>query len=177
MVLTLAILLVVLLIAFCVLTILGLPGNWLSVLATGLYAWLVPAVPPLSIGLRVVVLLVVLASIGELIEFLAGAAGASKVGGSKRGAVLAIVGSIVGGIVGLFVGLPVPVAGSVIASLLFAALGALVGAVLGELWKGRTGKESLQVGVAAFRGRLLGTLGKVLVGFVMLVVVVVALFV
>lgn len=177
MVLTLAILLVVLLIVFCVLTILGLPGNWLSVFATGFYAWLVPAGPPLSIGFRVVVLLVVLASIGELIEFLAGAAGASKVGGSKRGAVLAVVGSILGGIVGLFVGLPVPVVGSVIASLLFAALGALVGAILGELWKGRTGRECLRIGVAAFQGRLLGTLGKVLIGFVMLVVVIVALFV
>lgn len=172
-----AILLVVLLIVYLGMTVLGLPGNWLSVLTTGLYAWLVPAQPPLSIGLRVVLLLVALAALGEVVEFLAGAAGASKSGGSKRGIALALVGSLVGSIVGLFVGLPIPVVGSVLASLLFAAVGALLGAFLGEVWKGRSKEESLQIGMAAFRGRMLGTLGKLMIGFVMLVVVIVALLV
>ncbi len=171
----LAIVLVILLMAFWALTLFGLPGNWLSIGATALYAWLVPAEPPLSIGWGVVLLLVVLAVISELIEFFAGAAGATKMGGSKRGAVLAIVGSIIGAIIGLYVGLPIPVVGSIIASLLMAALGALMGAILGELWKGRNAEDSLQIGMAAFWGRLLGTAGKLVVCFLMLVIVVGAL--
>ena len=80
---------------------------------------------------------------------------------------LPIVGSLAGGILGVAVGLPIPVVGSVIAALLFAALGALLGGIVGERWHGQNWTDSLKVGHAAFWGRLTGTLGKVLVGFVM----------
>ena len=85
------------------------------------------------------------------------------------------MGSIVGAVVGLFVGLPIPLAGSVIAALLFAGLGTMAGAMLGEVWAGRNLGASWPVGTAAFRGRLLGTLGKFLVGGLIVVTVVVAL--
>ncbi len=65
--------------------------------------------------------------------------------------------------------------GSIVAAVLFAGLGAMVGALIGESWKGRGLGESWQVGKAAFWGRLLGTLAKVVVGSVMVVVAVVAL--
>ena len=112
---------------------------------------------------------------GEVVEFVAGALGVAREGGSKRGAALALAGSIVGGIVGLFVGLPIPVLGPVLAALLFASLGALAGAVAGERWRGRTWTDSWSIGKAAFRGRLVGTLAKAAVGLVMIAVVAVAL--
>ncbi|MBW3599965.1 MAG: DUF456 family protein, partial [Planctomycetes bacterium] len=81
------------------------------------------------------------------------------------------------GVLGAVVGVPIPVIGPIVGALLFASLGAMGGAMLGEHWKGRTMEEGLQVGQAAFWGRLFGTLGKMMCGAVMLVVVVVALVV
>ena len=122
----------------------------------------------------VLIALLVLATLGEIIEFAAGAFGATSAGGSKRGAVLALLGSIGGGVLGVLVGVPIPVIGQIMAALLFACVGAMAGAMLGEHWKGRTLEEGVQVGQAAFFGRLFGTLGKLMCGAVMLVVVVVA---
>jgi uncharacterized protein YqgC (DUF456 family) len=151
--------------------VVGLPGNWLIVAAAAIYAWLAPADSTLALGWRVVAILVAIALVGELLEFLAGALGARSAGGSRRGTVLAIVGSLVGGVVGLFVGVPIPVIGSLVSAVLFGGLGALAGAMLGETWKGRDFDTSLQVGKAAFIGRLLGTVAKVAVCTLMVVVV------
>lgn len=121
-----------------------------------------------------VVILVVLAGVGELVEFVTGAAGVGKLGGSKRAAVLAIAGSMVGAVVGLLVGSPIPVVGSLVASLLLGGAGACAGAALGERWAGKEWDGSIQVGVAAFWGRLLGTVGKVIIGFVILLILIIA---
>jgi hypothetical protein len=171
-----AALLVLTLIVCWGLTVFGIPGNWLMILAVAVYAYFMPSELRLSIGWPVVIALLVLAAVGELVEFLAGALGAAKVGGSKRGAILALLGSLVGGIVGVMIGVPIPIIGPIVAALLFAGIGALTGAILGESWKGRTFDESWQIGKAAFWGRLFGTLGKVSIGCVMVVVAVVALF-
>lgn len=77
----------------------------------------------------------------------------------------------------MFIGLPVPLVGSLFAALLFAALGAMAGAILGETWSGQNLYASWRIGKAAFVARLLGTLGKVLMGAVMATVVVVDLLV
>jgi len=77
--------------------------------------------------------------------------------------------------VGLFVGLPIPLVGSLAAALLFGGAGALAGAFLGESWKGRDFDTSMEVGKAAFVGRLLGTLAKMIISSVMVVVTLVAL--
>jgi len=170
-----AVLLVVLLLIGWGLTVIGMPGNWLIVVATAVYAWLVPPDSALALGWPVVLLILGLAVLGEVLESLASAFGAAKGGGSKRAAVLALAGSIIGGIAGLFVGVPIPVVGSLFAALLFGGLGALAGAMVGETWKGRDLDESWRVGKAAFWGRLLGTLTKSITGSVMVVVTVVAL--
>jgi uncharacterized protein YqgC (DUF456 family) len=155
----------------------GLPGNWLLICLAAAYAVFMGSESQLGIGWLAIVLLLALALAGEAIEFLAGAVGVSKSGGSKRGAALAVVGSILGGIAGMFVGagIPIPVIGSLIAAMLFAGFGALAGAVAGEQWKGRDLDESLRIGQAAFWSRLWGTLGKALVGAVMVVLVLLAL--
>jgi uncharacterized protein YqgC (DUF456 family) len=129
----------------------------------------------LDIGWVVVIVVLGLAILGEIIEFLAGAAGVAQTGGSRRGAVLALVGSVMGGILGIFVGLPIPLIGSMLAALLFGGLGALAGAMIGETWAGRNLEDSLRVGHGAFWGRLLGTLGKILLGSVMIAVVIAAI--
>jgi uncharacterized protein YqgC (DUF456 family) len=153
----------------------GLPGNWVIVVAAAAYAWWMPGDTRAALGWDTVIALVALAVLGELFEFAAAAFGVTKAGGSRRGAVLALVGSIVGGVVGLVVGSPIPIVGSLAAALLFGGLGALAGAVVGESWKGRDFDASLEIGKAAFFGRLLGTLAKMIVGSVMVVVTLAAL--
>jgi uncharacterized protein YqgC (DUF456 family) len=157
------------------LTVLAMPGNWLIVASAAVYACLVPADSRLAIGWNVVAVLAGLAILGEIVELVAGAMGVAKAGGSRRSAVLALIGSLVGAFVGVVVGVPIPLIGSLVAAVLFAGLGALGGAMLGESWKGRSLDQSLQVGKAAFWGRVFGTLAKTLIGTVMAATALVAL--
>jgi uncharacterized protein len=172
-----ALLLIVVLLACLAVTMLGLPGNWLIVATTAIYACLTPTSSAAAIGWQPIAILLVLAVLGEIIELLAAARGTTKAGGSRRAASLALLGSIIGAFLGLFVGIPVPLLGSVLAALLFAGLGALAGAILGELWAGKDWNACWRIGKAAFRGRIAGTLGKMLLGAVMVAVVVAALLV
>jgi uncharacterized protein YqgC (DUF456 family) len=157
--------------------LLGLPGNWMILAAAVLYAWLKPVTSPGAIGWPAVGVIAGLALVGELVEFAASAAGVKKSGGSGLGVVFALVGSVVGAITGMIVGVPVPVIGSLIAALLFGGLGAMVGAVLGESLKGRSFEASWDVGVAAFWGRLLGTVAKAVIGAVIAGVAIAAVFI
>ena len=159
-----AMLLVLVLASGWALNLFGLPGNWINAAAVGGYAWLVPAGQRLSISWWMVSVVLLLAVVGELLELVAGAAGAARVGASRRSAVLALGGSLVGSVLGAVIGLPIPLIGSLAAIVLGAALGALGGAMLGESWKGRDLDHGWQVGQAAFWGRLLGTAGKLAVG-------------
>jgi len=172
-----ALVLIVVLFLCWAINLFGLPGNWAMIAAAAIYWYFMPPDGRVSFHGGVLVAIIALALLGEIVEFVAGAAGATKAGGSKRGAALALVGSMVGGLMGVFVGAPIPMIGQIAAALLFASLGAMAGAMLGEYWKGRTAEEGLKVGQAAFWGRLLGTLGKLACGAVMLVVVIVALMV
>ena len=157
-----------------VLTLLSLPGSWLIVVSTAVYAYLVPDQWRVDIGWAIVGVVFALAVLGEIIEALAVAIGAKRAGGSKRSAFLALCGSIGGGLTGGLLGLPVPVIGPVVAVVLGAAFGATGGAMLGEHWKGRSADEGWEVGKAAFWGRLLGTLGKVGVASMMVAIVLLA---
>lgn len=160
------------------LNVFGIPGsNWILIGLCALYVWQGPDTGRLALGWTPIWALIGLAALGELVEFVAGAAGVQKVGGSRRSAVLAIVGSLAGGIVGMFIALPIPLIGPLIGAILFAGVGALGGALLGERWKGRQWDETWQVGKAAFWGRLFGTLGKILFASVMVAVVVIGLVV
>lgn len=144
----------------------------MTVAGCAVYAQFGPDQGRLDIGWGVVIALFLFAVVGELIELLTAALGAKRAGASKRGAILALIGSLVGGVIGMFVGIPIPVIGPLVGAVLCGGVGALAGAVLGEQWKGRAMNESLRIGHAAFWGRLFGTLGKTLVGAVMLVLVI-----
>ncbi|MDX2116533.1 MAG: DUF456 domain-containing protein [Planctomycetota bacterium] len=134
------------------LTLLGLPGIWLMVLAAlGVEAWRPELLSWTAIGTAAG-----LALAAEVAEFLAGAVGARKAGGSRRAALAAVAGGIVGGLVGT-VAIPIPVVGTVLG----AALGSGLAAAVGELTlEGKTLRDVRAVGVGAFIGRLLATVIK-----------------
>ncbi len=155
---------------FLLLTLVGLPGTWAIVVTGALLAWLAPVFAFINVSWGYVAALVGLAMLGELIEFVASAAGVGKLGGSRRAAVLAIVGSLVGAIFGMtaFAAIiPIPVVGSLIGSVLMGGLGAAVGAFIGERMIGKDLDGSIKVGFAAFLGRIFGTVGKTLCATIM----------
>ena len=163
---------VIAIILFWLLNVVGLPGNWFAAGLIALWMWLGPSSVPLQIGWPILASILVLAGFGELIEFAAGMIGAKQVGGTKRGAWLALLGSMIGGLFGAIVGIPIPIpiVGFVVSSLLFACIGALLGAMVGEKWAGKPMSESMQVGGMAFVGRFFGTAAKIVVGSVISVV-------
>jgi uncharacterized protein YqgC (DUF456 family) len=152
-------------------TLLTLPGNWVVVLFAALFAWLYPEEAGRGISWHTVGWLVALAAVGEVIEFVSGAAGAAKQGASRRAVVLSVVGAIVGTVVGLGIGMPIPIVGPIVVAVLGGALGAFAGAYLGEWHAGRAEADRFAAGQGAFIGKLWGTLGKLATGAVMLVIV------
>jgi uncharacterized protein len=159
------------------LNLISLPGNWLAVGLVAVYAWLGPEEGRLAIGFAVAFSAFVIAAVGEVFEFAAGAMGASRAGASRKSTFYAVVGSLVGAIAGGVLGLPIPLVGSVVAALLFGSLGATAGAMYGEWTDGKSWRESWTVGHAAFWGRLLGTLGKVAAGGLIVVLVLASLII
>lgn len=152
--------------ACLLLTVVGMPGNWLMVGLTAGFAWWQWDARPL--GWWPLVIIAVLAGLGEVLEFAAGAVGTRVSGGSRASAIWALVGGLLGGILGLFV--PPPVIGSILG----ACIGAAIGAAVSEHDSTGDVKRSLRAGAGAGTGRLLGTVAKVLVGLVIWGVILVA---
>lgn len=154
-----------------------LPGNWFIVGLAALFVWSMDSgTAAQGLNWQAVAVLALIAAGGEVLEFFAGAAGAAKQGGSRRALVLAIIGTIAGSISGAVMGLPIPLLGPLIGALAGGAAGAFGGAYLGEMWKHGSEAKSVSVGKGAAIGRLLGTLGKLLVGLVMIVLLAVRVF-
>lgn len=168
--------LILVLLAGWAMTVLSLPGNWVMVVASAAFAYFAPDGGRFDVSWTAVGVLLGLALLGEALEMAAGAVSAARVGGSKRGAALAIVGSMIGAVVGAGAGtaIPIPLVGSVIGAVGGACLGALAGAMLGETWKGRALGETWKIGQAAFRGRFLGTVAKVAIASAMTVIAITA---
>jgi len=144
----------------------ALPGNWFIVGLAALFAWALPESAG-ELGWQAVGVLAGLALLGEVLEFVAGAAGAANQGASRRAVALALVGTVAGSIAGAVIGLPIPVIGPLLGALAGGAAGAYAGAYLGETWKGRDHATRASVSRGALIGRLLGTAGKLVVGIVM----------
>ena len=147
----------------------GLPGMWLMILFPVLLKWWQP--DQFMVSWTVLGVAVGLAALGEVLDLGLGAAGSRRIGGTTRGAALALAGSIVGGLMGVV--LPVPLVGP----LLGACLGAFVGALLGDLWAGRTLFQSLAAGRGAAIGRFWGTVVKLAIGAIMVIMLAIAAFV
>ena len=114
-----------------------------------------------------------LALLGELIELVAGAAGAKRGGGGRRGMIGALIGGILGAII-LTSFIPIPVVGTLIG----AVIGTFVGAVIGEVTgpQAKTVAGSMKPALGATIGRVLGTAGKMAVAIVMWLALSVAAF-
>jgi uncharacterized protein YqgC (DUF456 family) len=153
----------------------GAPGNWIMLGFASFYSWLMPNESPYDFGLIVIAMVLLLATIGEVLEFFTGAISTKKAGGTKRGMWFSVIGSIIGSVAGIFVGIPIPVVGSLIAALLFSGVGALLGAYYGEKVEGKNSKDAWKVGVSSFTGRILGSLFKIICGFIALICISVAM--
>jgi uncharacterized protein YqgC (DUF456 family) len=90
-------------------------------------------------------------AIGLLLDLLAGALGAKRVGASWR----AVAGALLGSIIGVFFGLP---------GLL---LGPFLGATLGEFSAGAGLRRSTHVGVGTWIGLIFGSIFKLVVSLIM----------
>ena len=142
----------------------GLPGTFVILGASVLYGWYGGFS---EITVRVIILLVVLALAGELIEFLLGILGSKKYESSNR----AIVGSIIFGIIGAVMGAPFFFG---IGAVIGAFAGAFAGAILMELSQGKKMDEAIKSGWGAFLGRVAGTISKGAVGIAMITITVLA---
>jgi len=160
------------------LNVFGLAGNWIMLGSSVVHALVVDRTLGVGYSFGFCAILLLLALIGEGLEFLSGIYGAGKAGGSRRAMVLSMIGGMIGSIFGFGLGNAlVFLLGGIVGIFFFGGLGALVGAVLGERWKGSDRGKSLDVGRSAFIGRVLGTLAKSLVGSLMLVVAISGLFI
>jgi uncharacterized protein YqgC (DUF456 family) len=164
------ILLLLLVNAFCLLLVLfALPGNWLMLISTCLFAWwrwddgIFSIYTLIAIG--------ILAALGEIIEFFGGMGGARKAGARWFGAFGALLGAIIGAIVCTFV-IPIPMLGTVIG----ACGGAGTGALVFEMAAGRRLEESARSGLGASLGELVGITIKISLGFLIWIIIAVAAF-
>jgi uncharacterized protein YqgC (DUF456 family) len=153
------------------LNLLTLPGNWLMVATTMLVAWWQWAAGDPMFSLPTLVAIVALAALGEVVEFFAGVAGATKAGSTRWGSAGALLGGIVGAVAGTFL-IPVPVLGSLIG----ACAGACLGAWGMELLGGRKMRPSIRAGIGGGVGRLAGAALKSFLGVLIWIIVAVAAF-
>ncbi len=135
-----------------------LPGTILVLAGIVLGAWLDDFT---RVGYGAIALVVALALASWVLEYLAAAMGARRVGASRQ----AVIGATAGTLAGVFAGF---------IGVLFLPL---VGAVIGEWLARRDEVRAMRVGLATWVGMLLGLLAKVVIAFVMVGVFVVALLV
>jgi uncharacterized protein len=136
----------------------GLPANWIILGLVGLWRW---AHPDLTWGWHFLGVLLVLAVLGEILEFLGQYLGARHSGGSTRGQWGAFAGAIAGGILGLpfFFG---------IGALIGGMAGAYAGALLAERSIERSWTDSRKAAWGAMWGKFFGLVGKLGIGVFML---------
>lgn len=142
---------------------LGLPGNWLLGIGVCVYAYFKDFSSEQTGGLSdisVVLIVLALALISELLEFLVNIFGSKKMSVSNG----AIISSLIGGFVGAIIGVPVFLIGSVIG--LF--LGVFIGAALYEFFKNKNLKQSLKIALALTFSRAIALFIKAGVTLIMM---------
>jgi uncharacterized protein YqgC (DUF456 family) len=132
---------------------LGLPGTWVMLIAAMTYLWLSPAAP---FGWMVIVGCLVVAVIGEVLEFMFAAGYTKKYGGSNRAA----WGAIIGGLIGVVIGVPIPVIGSIIGGF----VGAFAGALVAEFSTGTSAEGATRAATGATIGRAMAIALKTVAG-------------
>lgn len=143
---------------------LGVPGQFLIVVAALVFSLLLPH----ALSLWIVVVLLAIAILAELLEAVAGFLGASKAKGSIWSSFGALMGGIAGAIVGSFF---LPIIGSLIGAL----AGTFAGAYAVEYYRTRAMTNATHVAKGALIGRIVGSIIKVFLSLVMIVIVTLAL--
>ena len=139
----------------------GFPGNFIILADSILFGWYDGFK---EVTIKILVVLLALALLGELVEFVLGVLGAKKYKSSNK----AIVGSIVFGIIGGILGIPFFLG---IGAVIGAFIGAFVGAFLVEFLLEKKVDRAVKSGWGAFIGRLGGTFFKGAIGIAMIVIV------
>jgi uncharacterized protein len=134
----------------------ALPGTALILAGIILGAWIDGFT---RVGAAMVTAITVLAVLSWVLDYVSGLLGARKVGASRK----AVVGAMIGTVVGLFGGL---------IGVLFLPL---VGAAIGEYLAIKDQRRAVQVGVATWIGIMVGLVAKVVIGFMMIGLFIVAL--
>ncbi len=146
--------------------VIGLPGNFFILLLSTALAWYYKFE---IIKLNILIVLLVLALLGELLEFALGIIGSKR----KKSSNQAILGSIFFSIIGAIIFAP-----------LFLGFGAIIGAFVGaflgaftvEYLKQKNVSVAYQSGLGAFMGKLGGTLVKSVIGVIMITITVMQVF-
>jgi uncharacterized protein YqgC (DUF456 family) len=136
----------------------ALPGTLFVLAGIVLGAWIDDFT---RVGWGVLTVVVVLAVLAWVLDYVAGLLGAKKAGASRQ----AIIGAALGTVAGLFMG---------IVGVLFMPL---AGAAIGEWLARRDHARALHVGMATWLGIMAGLVSKVVIAFMMIGVFVVALIV
>lgn len=113
------------------------------------------------LGTATIIILIILAVLSYVMDFLATALGAKKFGASPR----ASIGAAIGAIIGMFFSLP----GIII--------GPFIGAFIGELTVNSKIRQAGEAGIGAWLGMVLGTAAKIAIGFAMIGIYIFARFV
>jgi hypothetical protein len=173
---TVAVLFTVLGAGCVILVALGLPGIWIMLgmslvleFADRLY---LPVGQSQTFSWKILVACFVLALLGELLEFFAGALGAKKAGSSKRGMIGAVLGGLIGAILGT--GIPIPFFGTLVGAI----LGTFGGALLGEMTRKdlKSPQQSLKPALGATIGKVLATLAKIPIALTIWITLAIAVF-
>ncbi len=127
----------------------GIPGTPLALIAAVAHRLYFGQA---SINNTVLIVLILLAGLSLLFDFLGTALGAKKFGATWRG----VVGAVLGGLIGLFFSLPGII------------LGPFVGATLFEMIGDKEFKKAAKAGAGAVIGLVLGVIGKSAVCVVMI---------
>ena len=141
--------------AVLLLHMISLPANWIFLGLSLLYA-LVTGFS--SIGWVTLLILAILATIGEVLEFLVGVGYTAKRGATRWGVIGTFVGGLAGGIALTSVSPP-------FGTLVGAFGGSLLGAVLLEYLAQDRVDAALRSGRAAFLGKVFGAVAKSMCGF------------
>ncbi len=130
--------------------VLGLPGTWIILTASAVYAWLSDFA---VITTQLLLGLLILAAVAELIDFTAGLWGARRYGGSKK----AMLGTMLGGLLGAIALAPFLLG---VGAVLGAFLGAFAGAFSVTYLQQRKMDDAVRVGWGALVGRIFAMVFK-----------------
>jgi uncharacterized protein YqgC (DUF456 family) len=137
---------------------LGFPGTWVMLAVLGIGAWLG------EVAWWVWGILIGLAGLAEVAEFLIVRRASQQFGASRK----AFWGAILGGIVGVLIGLPIPLplAGPLIGGL----VGTFGGAAVVTWWETKHMKTAGRAAFGALVGRAFAAAAKTAVGFAVLII-------